>query len=72
MKIKGYNVYRAGGEKLGFIWASCISKAAQKWINSLERPAAGTYKLESRQQASIRYGTSNSIISDFIVMEAPR
>jgi hypothetical protein len=69
MKIKSYVVYEAGGCKLemDYIWATCISKAAKKFIATLDKPAM--FELRSKQQASIRYRDNHSVMGDFVIME---
>jgi predicted nucleic acid-binding Zn-ribbon protein len=48
--------------------ATCITKAAKLFIDTLERKA--TYSIYSTCQASIRYSDNHSIMSDFVVIEA--
>jgi hypothetical protein len=51
--MKRYNIFIAGGTKVTEIEATCITKAAKQFINTLERPTK--YNLYSKTQASIRY-----------------
>lgn len=67
MKLKTYDVYIAGSEKIDTVYATCITKACNAFMKTLEKPAK--YKLTSRELASIIYTDNYTICGDFVVME---
>ena len=67
MKIKTYATYKAGSTQIGTVYATCITKAAKRFIETLKRPA--TFELNNREEASIRYTDNFNVMSDYIVTE---
>ena len=68
MKLKTYKIYKAGSEQIGTITAPCITKAATRFMDGLDRPAS--FELDSRKQATVRYADNHCILSDFVIIEA--
>mgnify|MGYP000974530000 CR=1 FL=1 len=68
MKMKLYEAYHCGGSALGKFYDTCITKAAKKFMATLDRPAV-IDELESRQSAKIRYTDNHSIMRDFEIRE---
>jgi|GEM_PF-3349995 hypothetical protein len=68
MKLKTYNIYKAGSTQIGTITASCISKAALHFVATLERPAS--YEIGSRQHATVRYSDNYGLVDDFVICQA--
>lgn len=66
-KVKTYDIYIAGGRKIKSITAPSISIACINFIETLDKKA--TYRLNSKQYASVRYKDNYSICSDFIIVE---
>lgn len=68
MKTKRYNIYKAGSTQVATIMAGCITKAAERFIATLERQAS--CEVENRQHATIRYADNHNLMSDFVIIEA--
>lgn len=67
MKTKRYDIFIVGSVKTDTIYASCISKAAKQFIETLEKEAK--YTLCGKQYASIRFNDNYSICSDYVIIE---
>lgn len=67
MKMKQYSVYRAGSTYFTTVLATCITKAAENFIGTLNEPAK--YELDSKEQASIRYIENYNVIGDFVIVK---
>lgn len=66
--MKQYGVFESGSKKVAEVKATCISKACQRFIATLERPCAWVYKLDSREQASVRFLLNETVVNDYIVI----
>lgn len=66
--MEKYDIYMSGSERIGTIYATCISKACKSFIDTLEKPAK--YTLQSKEYASIRYTNNYTITSDYVVIQA--
>ena len=67
MKIKKYDVFISGGEKIGTVLATCITRACKGFIGTLDKEAK--YELYSKCHASVRYVDNFTICGDYVIME---
>lgn len=67
MRTKTYDIYIAGSTKIDTVHTTCISKACKTFIERIEKKAS--YKVITKEYATITCDDHHGIGSDFVVME---
>lgn len=68
--MKLFSVYRSGSTKILDISATCVTKACQQFIQTLDRPAGASFKVHNPEYASLWYLDNHTIMSDYVIMRA--
>lgn len=69
---RNYNIYKAGGSKLGTVYTTCITEACKNLVATLECCVGGTwkYKLDNRECATVRNSKNYNVMGDFVITTA--